>query len=71
MKTIALVMVASLAAVPVQALDVQHGYTISLTDAQMAQCEAEGGCHLISEQAAMKAIEDAARKMAGNCMGGT
>ena len=71
MKIVALTMMAGLAAVPVEALDVQHGYTISLTDAQMAQCEAEGGCHLITERAALKAIEDAAKKMAGNCMGST
>jgi len=55
---------------PVTAVDFAYGITVTLTEAEAQKCKAEGGCHFISEEAAIKAIKEAAKRLAGDCMGG-
>ncbi len=69
MRAAVLALSLSLAVAPVTAVDFHRGMVITLTEAEMAKCEAEGGCHVISRDAAIEAIEKAVRARAGNCMG--
>jgi hypothetical protein len=69
MRAAAVLLSPSLAVAPVTAVDIRRGMVITLSDAEAEKCEAEGGCHVISRDSAIEAIEKAAKAMAGNCMG--
>jgi hypothetical protein len=43
---------------------------ITLSDEVRDECEAEGGCRLISLKTAIEKIDAEAKRRAGNCMGG-
>ena len=51
--TIALLLAGALASAPIAAAEVQF------TDAEQAQCDAEGGCHVITLQALRRAMHQA------------
>lgn len=54
----------------VSAVEITHGYTVTLTAKEAADCEEEGGCVFISKAKAIEMMQKEAKRIAGNCMGG-